>query len=158
MPCEMCGSDVPALKTVTIDGARLRVCDRCSKFGTEVDPMTRPVSGGGGAGGPGGPGGAHIIRKRVERDIFEEIGDDLVEDYAALIRTARQRLGLEQEELGQRIGEKRSVIQKLETAAMVPSDALIRKLERFLDISLTVPRKEVHLKGDVSKEGVTIGD
>lgn len=148
MLCEMCGKEVPVLRTVVIDGATLRVCERCSRFGTEVRPPASPVMAKRRA----------VPRRRIERDIFEEMVEDLAEDYPQRIRQARQRMGLNQEELGQRIGERKSVIHQLETGHMVPDDRLVAKLERFLGIHLRVPREDLHPRVTSSDGAVTIGD
>ena len=73
MLCEMCGTDTGFVKTVSIDGAMLRVCDRCSKFGTEVKSPIRPMRAEGGSG-------VHVRtppKKRGERDIYDEMVTDL---------------------------------------------------------------------------------
>jgi len=150
MLCEMCGTDTGFVKTVSIDGAMLRVCDRCSKFGTEVKTPVRP------ARIEGAP--PKTLRIRKERDIYDEMMTDLADDFPQMIRRARNALGLNQEELGTRIGERRSVIQKLESGDMVPTNKLIGKLERFLKIKLRVPRTEEHARAPSERRPVTIGD
>lgn len=52
------------------------------------------------------------------------------------IKKAREMLGLSQDELGRRIGEKPSVIRLLESGKLKPSDSLARKIESFLRIQL----------------------
>ena len=131
MLCEMCGRETRVLKSVEIDGAVLRVCERCARFGKEVQAPRRQV--------------AVPKRRRVrreERDIFDEMTEDLVEDYPRRVREARQRMGLSQEDLGKKIGERRSVIQKIEAGDKIPEDRVVRKLERFLKITLRRPRGE----------------
>jgi len=150
MLCEMCGTDTGFVKTVSIDGAMLRVCDRCSKFGTEVKTPVRPVKA------QGGP--LNIPKPRKERDIYDEMLTDLADDFPVRIQRARNALGLNQEELGRKVGERKSVIQKLEHGDMVPTNKLIGKLERFLKIKLRVPRVEDHKRLPSERRPVTIGD
>ncbi len=64
-----------------------------------------------------------------------------------MIKTARESLGLSQEELGMKINEKPSVISHLETGSMKPEDSLARKLEHFLKIQLFIPTEEVEGEG-----------
>ncbi len=64
---------------------------------------------------------------------------ELRSDYAKAIKSARELLGLSQEEIGMKINEKPSMIHHLETGTMKPDDALARKLEHFLKIQLFVP-------------------
>ena len=153
MLCEMCGTDTGFVKTVSIDGAMLRACDRCAKFGTEVKSPVRPMRASGAAGPVRAP-----PKKRAERDIYDEMVTDLADDYPRRIMRARNALGLNQEELGKKINERKSVIQKLEAGDMVPDNRLIGKLERFLKIKLRVPRKEEHLRAPSDRRPVTIGD
>ncbi len=150
MLCEMCGTETGFIKTVSIDGAMLRVCDRCAKFGTEVKAPARPVKAQGGVPRP--------IVKRKERDIYDEIQTDLADDFPKRIQRARNAMGLNQEELGKKIGERKSVIQKLEHGDMIPTNKLIGKLERFLNIKLRVPRREEHKRAPAERRPVTIGD
>jgi putative transcription factor len=68
---------------------------------------------------------------------------ELTTDYPKIIKSARELLGLSQEELAQKINEKTSVISHLETGSMKPDDALARKLEHYLKIQLFVPTEEI---------------
>ena len=60
-------------------------------------------------------------------------------DFHTIIKRARERLGLSQEELGLRINEKPSVIRLLEVGKLKPNDSLARKMENYLKIELLVP-------------------
>ena len=86
-----------------------------------------------------------IIKRRLEfrerrmtsKDVFEQSGEkELVEDYHKRIQQARNNLGWNQEHLGQKINERKSVISKLESRSMKPDDKLVRKLEKALGIKL----------------------
>jgi putative transcription factor len=68
-------------------------------------------------------------------------------DYMKEIKSARELLGLSQDELGRKINEKPSVIGHLETGRLKPDDALARKLEHFLKIELFVPVEEIEGDG-----------
>ncbi len=155
MICEMCGKDVPRLQTVLIEGTRLRVCSECAKFGTPVSFRS-----------PANIGGRPDIMSRLERrerrmrekDVFEEENRVLVVDYSARIRRAREKKGWTREELGTRIGEKRSVIAKLESGEIRPDRELLRKLEKTLEITLTEEVKEAHVSGRRQNRPLTLGD
>jgi putative transcription factor len=156
MRCEMCGKEVPYLKTVLIEGAVLHVCEECAKFGKEISPKEakkyeRPSS---------------AISERLEmrekrmreKDVLEE-EEVLDPDYPDKVRAARMRLGMTQEELAKRINEKHSVIAKIEHGDLVPDEALRKKLEKTLEISLTVKVKPVHVaKKNEQRRGLTLGD
>jgi putative transcription factor len=67
--------------------------------------------------------------------MFDDM-DELVADYDARIREAREARGLSQEDLAKSLNEKASLIRKLERGDMLPSDDVQRKLEGELGISL----------------------
>jgi putative transcription factor len=70
---------------------------------------------------------------------------ELVEDYGAKIRKAREQLELSHEELGKRLNEKVSLLRKIETGKMEPDDKLAAGLEHLLKIKLIVPAKEAKI-------------
>jgi putative transcription factor len=85
---------------------------------------------------------------------------ELAEDYPKRISKARSKKGLTQEDLAKQINEKKSVISRLESGEMRPSDKLIKKLERTLDIKLK-ERMEFQIeesKKKLTSGGVTLGD
>jgi putative transcription factor len=59
-----------------------------------------------------------------------------VEDFHKIIREAREKKGWSREELGEKIYEKVSVINRLESGKMVPDLKLARKMEKILKITL----------------------
>ena len=100
--------------------------------------------------------------KTPNRDIEKSIESyTLVENYGLLVKSARERMGLSPEELGVKLGEKASVIRKIEQGKLKPDNVLAKKLEHFLKIKLLVPSTEIK-PVSVSKvedeRGLTIGD
>ena len=157
MICEMCGTDVPRTKLVMVEGAAVNVCPRCERFASGPAAKTKE-------GKVVLPDVAQRLdsreRRRTERDIYESSGEkELALDYSQRIRTARQKLGMNQEELGRVINEKKGVIVNLENGSMIPNDKLIVKLERTLNISLmeVVEDADEVKKADYSR-GLTLGD
>jgi putative transcription factor len=71
-----------------------------------------------------------------------DLGMDLVEDYGKRIQQARMQRGWTREELARRVFEKESVIQRIESNSLTPSDELIEKLERVLSIKLRTDKAE----------------
>ena len=88
-----------------------------------------------------------------------DISQEIVENYAEVIREAREKAGLNHEDLGKRINEKESVLRKVETGKMIPNNLLVSKLEHTLKIKLLVPVSEekVSLPKEASHE-FTLGD
>lgn len=61
---------------------------------------------------------------------------DLIENYGEIIRKARMKMGISQEELAKQISEKLTIIKKIEQGTFKPSIELARKLEKFLKIKI----------------------
>jgi|ACXJ01.1.fsa_nt_gi putative transcription factor len=139
MICEMCGQEVDTVTPVNVEGSVLRTCGACAKFG-------RPVGSPAAAPGPRQGPDREALHERLgqargrglERDLFAELPDrELDPEWSRTIRQTRERLGLTQEQFGQRINEKTSVVHKLESGAFTPPDALVRKIERTFKVRLT---------------------
>jgi len=82
----------------------------------------------------------------------------LVENYGELIRKSRENAKISREELAKRLGEKESVLRRIESGEMYPTAELTIKLERLLKIKLkaTVDRVESTSKPPLTS--VTLGD
>ncbi|MBR5503710.1 MAG: TIGR00270 family protein [Methanobrevibacter sp.] len=136
MNCEICGKEIEGKPLRTkIDGSVLLVCNDCAKFGRvqrdtphERRFVTRDKKGRKEANAKARP------KKTQPRR--EEPMDELVEDYNVVIRQAREAKGWKREELGAKIYEKVSVINRLESGKMEPDLKLARKLEKTLNIKL----------------------
>jgi putative transcription factor len=132
------------------------VCGDCAKFGAEV---AGPI----GVRRPGNPVVAQRLERRQqrmsERDIYTAPGaEELAEDFGDRIRRAREARGWKQSELGAKVSERESVIAKLESQAMVPTDAMIPKLERTLGIKLREKVESVAVKKQTARAPTTLGD
>jgi putative transcription factor len=149
----MCGAEQASLTTTKVEGAELQLCDDCTDFGTEVrtdsgsstSTKYSTSSGGGasgssgdgdGGGGSGGAGGGTGGGSGCRRDMFDDM-DELAADYDERVREARENRGLSQQELADELNEKTSLIRKVERGDVLPSDDVQRKLEGFLDVSLS---------------------
>ena len=156
MICELCGKETPRTRTVAVEGSVLSVCGDCAKFGSEV---AGPI----GVRRPGNPVVAQRLERRQqrneERDVYSmPATDELAEDFGERIRAAREARGWKQADLGAKVNERVSVIAKLETRAMVPTDAMIPKLERTLGIKLREKVEPVAVKKQTGRTPVTLGD
>lgn len=100
----------------------MTVCPRCARFGTSEWTPSKPRSP------------AKKTRPRSEVEAAESL--ELVEDYGTKIRKARQSMKMTVEELGMKIGEKTSVIKKLEKEELTPDRRLVSKLRNALRIDL----------------------
>lgn len=168
--CEMCGTETGSPKTVKIEGAELEVCDDCAEFGTEIQTeepsstttkystssssssSSSSTSSSTGTSGASTGGGSRS-------DMFDEM-EEVAPDYDERIRNARESRGLSQKELADQLNEKASIIRKLERGDVLPSDDIQRKLEKGLDIELTVggSDEDSEWSGGSSTGGTTLGD
>lgn len=129
MQCEICGSDIKGNPIrVTVEGSVLDVCVRCAHYGKPVDkwsPVSRKLST------------EKVITHKPRRDVFDKLQDEIIPDYAQVIRKARESQGLTIEALASKIMEKATLIKKIEREELIPEDALRKKLETSLNIKLT---------------------
>ena len=106
MQCEMCGETIRGTaKLVRVEGAELQVCNKCEKFGTEVQQVrrtdiARPSTA---APRPGRTATVVVPVDRRKRDLFDYMEGEIVEDYAARIRKARMEKGLSTKDLAMQI-------------------------------------------------------
>ena len=162
MRCEVCGRKIYGKSyKVMIEGAKLTVCGKCAKHGTIVwqEKKPKPV-----APRTKAPTRRSPLRTKSKKppQVTVESTLELIEDFDAKIRQAREKLGLSHEELGTKINEKVSVLKKIETGKMTPDNKLAIKLEHALKIKLLVPTSEekvpqAKISKTVSRE-LTLGD
>ncbi|EFW92507.1 hypothetical protein ZOD2009_09368 [Haladaptatus paucihalophilus DX253] len=168
--CEMCGAETASPKTIKVEGAELDVCDNCADFGTEVKTQqtsststkysTSSSSSSGNSSTSTGSAGSSGGSRSRRRDMFDDM-DEIAPDYDDRIRNARESTGLSQEDLAKELNEKASLISKLEHGDILPSDSVQRKLEKKLDISLTVGSAgadDEEWSGGSSTGSYTLGD
>lgn len=142
MRCEVCGRKIHGKPVrAIIEEAKLTVCSECSKHGTvileEPKKITSPLPRTKAAKTmPLKAKSIEKLPKEPEKTL------ELVEGFEVKIRQEREKLGLTHEELGKKIGEKVSVLKKIEVGKMIPDDKLIAKLEHVLKIKLLVPALE----------------
>jgi putative transcription factor len=84
---------------------------------------------------------------------------ELVDDYNIRVRQAREKLGLSHDDLGKKIGEKISVLRKIESGKMHPDQKLTNKLQHALKITILTPYSEPKMKTQgLSFPHVTLGE
>jgi putative transcription factor len=135
----------------------LSVCPSCAKFGKEVSPAAQKA-----------PDTHPVVADRLEqrarrmstRDVLSEMegGEDIAADLPARVRNARNAKGWRQDQLASKINEKASVVAKLETGALVPNDALVKKLERALGVKLREKVERTEAKKYTGPSTMTLGD
>ncbi|MEM2128769.1 MAG: multiprotein bridging factor aMBF1 [Candidatus Methanosuratincola sp.] len=153
MNCEICGKKIVGFPArISIEQSVLLVCQDCSKFGTKIDRTTaRKLE----STSPK-PGPKKLVVKPQRKERFEEF--ILVENYGELIRKSRENAKISREELAKRLGEKESVIRRIESGEMYPTAELTVKLERLLKIKLKATVERVESGSKPTLTSVTLGD
>jgi len=139
MRCEVCGRRIIGQPyKAMIEGAKMLVCNECSKLGSvyweaKTEPRMKKVS-------KRLPQPAIAPRKQPPLTVEESV--ELVHDFGAKVRQAREKLSMNHEDLGKKISEKVSVLRKIESGKMTPDNLLIEKLQHALRIKLLIPVSE----------------
>ncbi|HUV79409.1 MAG TPA: multiprotein bridging factor aMBF1 [Candidatus Bathyarchaeia archaeon] len=132
--CEICGVEIEGkAQYVAIGSSKLRVCKACARHGTVVveDTKTKITFG-----------SERVQLAQAKRRLYDQMdheieeGLEIAEDYGRKIKEAREKAGLKQAELAQRINEKQSLLRKIEHEEIIPSDEVRKKIERLLKIAL----------------------
>ncbi|MDD5472901.1 MAG: multiprotein bridging factor aMBF1 [Candidatus Methanoperedens sp.] len=152
MQCEICGSDIKGNPVrVTVEGTVLDVCGKCARYGKPQDkwsPVSRKIS----------PTEKVIVTHKPRRDVFDKLQDEIIPDYAQIIKKARESQGLTIEELASKMMEKAALIRKIEREELIPEDAIRKKLESTLNIKLTEKFSSQDQRGGGFIRGTTLGD
>jgi len=154
----MCGKEMASLLPVRIEGTVLNVCRDCARFGDSVRAGGKQQT----------TAEPSVIQARLQnrerrmksRDVYEggEESIELAVDFSKRIKEAREKMGLKQEELAAKMNERVSIIHKLESGSMYPDDALIKKVEKTLDIKLKEKVMIAPVERSSNNRGMTLED
>jgi len=131
------------------------VCSECAKLGSgywEAKPQRRAKK----IAKPQPK--LFILRKKQRPMVTEAL--ELAGDFGLRVRQAREGLELSHEDLGKKIGEKVSVLRKIESDKMTPDHMLAEKLEHALKIKLLVSPSEPKVPSVVLSQPreITLGE
>jgi putative transcription factor len=149
MRCEICGKNITGSPVRTkIESSIMNTCKECSKFGKIQKEPPKPRG--------------HARRVPQARRTYksQRPSYEVVEDYGKIIRNGREKKKWSREDLGAKINEKVSVVNRMESGRMVPDLKLARKIERILNIVLLEKTDDTALEdmGETDHRGATIGD
>ena len=130
--CEICGKEYENCYMVSIEGARMVSCAKCST-GSKILYEVKPEEN---------------MNKRRNDNVEHVQEDELAEDYGSIIRKKREQLGFSMQVLSERINEKESMMKRVEEGKLPPSPELVAKLEKELGIKIMV---KVQKASDVPK-------
>ena len=120
--CEICGrKNVKAV--ISVEGAKLVVCGGCARGKKVLYYLEdREIPG----------DTRHNDRPRQKPEETEEIA----EDYADRIKTARQKMGIPISVVAEKINEMESYLERIERGKIMPTFAVAKKLEKELGIKI----------------------
>ena len=124
--CELCGSQITGeVIPILVENVPMKVCRPCSRHGKS--PASKKVE----------------KKPKPVKEMFTFKLPTVRDDYSKLIKDAREKLDLTQDELGSKIEEQGTVVKLLEQSKFKPDQELAKKLEQVLGISLII-EEEVH--------------
>ncbi len=121
LSCEICGRASVAAQ-VYIEGAKLMACSNCMRGGKIIQRFESEAA----------------VKTFAETPVPSSFdsGEEIVDDYASLIRHALERLKLPLPVVAERIKEKESYLRSIESGHLMPSLPVAKKLEKELGIKL----------------------
>jgi putative transcription factor len=141
-----------------VEGAAVNVCPGCEKYASSNAVKTKE-------GKVMLPSVAERLgdrqRRMRQRDVLTRGEKELVFDYPQRVRRGRQKMSMSQEDLAKSLNEKKSIIVKIENGDIRPTDKLIAKLERILDITMKEYLEtddDEQDSGHQYSKGMTLGD
>ncbi|WP_407420716.1 multiprotein bridging factor aMBF1 [Methanobrevibacter sp.] len=140
MECEICGKPVSETNPTRakIEGSVVVVCKDCAKLGTIQKAPPKPKFQ-----QQKKKGKRNVQPKRNYRN--DEPTEELIENYNTAVRNAREAKNWSREDLGKKINERVSVINRIESGKMTPDNKLTKKLEKALNITLFEDVNDVDL-------------
>ncbi len=156
----MCGREGPTQR-VMVEGAPMLVCSNCSRFGKPIETQKRerPTSSYSKQAPSVPPSQKQRARRPkttyTQRKKAEKV---LVEDYGQVIQNAREALGYGRREFAQQIKETESLLSRIEKQRLIPSDRVVKKLEKYLEIELYVDPLDISIDSEKERSfQTTIG-
>lgn len=165
LTCDVCGEPIEGEPVIIeIDGAVLTLCQKCARKYIGVKGV-RVIKGPTQIQVP--QQGVTAIKQeskrgtvfRVKRTSVNVDKYEVVDNYAELIKEARESLGMSRDILAKVVGIKESVLKRIEDGQLTPDIELARKLEKVLGINLIKESEDVNVEIKTpTNKGLTIGD
>jgi len=151
--CEICGNKIIGRPTqISTERTLLMVCQECSRFGTQVDRKTAAII----ERATPKPGPKIFFPKQSRKEAFDDFV--LVDNFGEAIRKARESHGMTRNAFAKALGEKESVIRRIEASEMYPTSALANKMEKFLKIRLRASVDTTVKGATPTPNTITLGD
>jgi len=149
--CEMCGAPIKGKGiTVSYEGSIITVCPNCynkiKKSAKVVDERELKKN--------------EEMKKKIKTPVPKlstEVELEVVDDYYKMIKEARERLGLSQQQLAQQLKVSENIIKRFESGKLKPTIQQAKQLEKILGIKLLQPIESDEGTEDTDFE-LTLGD
>jgi putative transcription factor len=130
--CPICGGKIWGRgEKVLIEGAKITVCQSCAQFGVKIRKRPKMVE----STRKTYPKPNTTKKKGLyPREIEDSV--EIVSDYVARIRKARNARGLNQDQFAQKLNEKPSLLRRIEAGKVEPTIKLAKKIEEVYNIKL----------------------
>lgn len=146
--CEMCGKEADIVEA-DIEGVELNVCPGCVKFGVQKNTSWVQKK-------MGEQHSNEFSRRKIARNEPEL---KIAANYSQLIRSARDKRALNQEDFAKLINERESLVAKWESGLMKPNIDAAKRLEKLLSIKLVEKEDSVSFAAGKRKaDELTLGD
>ncbi len=145
MTCDICGSNRKAYLT-NMEGAKLYVCDLCNPKREGRIKIERKIF-------TPKPKFTKLVKDKIKKEFkpikrntqnfapkryksFELEDYDLIDDYGAVLRKAREDKNITLEDFAKKIRESASFLMKIEQGKLKPNDKILLKVYDFLGVNL----------------------
>ncbi|MDT7862017.1 MAG: multiprotein bridging factor aMBF1 [Saccharolobus sp.] len=147
--CELCGSPINGKGiTVSYEGSIITVCNSCynkiKKNASIVNENKKKQET-----------GKKIMKHQPKMENMEL---EIVADYYKIIKSAREKLGLSQQELAQKLKVSENIIKRFESGKLKPTLAQAKQLEKILNVKLIVPVEAEENSSELDDLELTLGD
>jgi putative transcription factor len=147
--CDMCGLSSSKLISMKIEGTIMNVCPNCARYGNSLESPSKRVNN---------FTSNHVRREYVDPDANKIITNN----FSSIVKNARERKGLKQEQVAKQLNEKESLIHSIESGSLKPRFKTARKLEKFFKIHLieeiTNFSKDKNISSNEEAKPLTMGD
>lgn len=134
-----------------VEGVELNVCPDCARHGIIQRRTTAPSAT---------PSAVSAFSSRPLLISQEKPEFKVVDNFSSLLRSAREKRGMKQEDFAKLLNERESIIAKWESNSLKPRIDAASKMGRILGINLVEEDMEVAAKMEAGKRGdeLTLGD
>ncbi|MEM0174011.1 MAG: multiprotein bridging factor aMBF1 [Sulfolobaceae archaeon] len=146
--CEICGTELRGSGiTIKYEGSIITVCNSCysriKKYSTIYKEKNEKVK-------------SNKKQSIGKSNMVQEF--EIVDDYSRIIKNAREKLGMTQKDLANKLKTSENIIKRFESGKLKPTISQARELEKILGVKLVVPVEIEEVKEEAEKYETTLGD